>query len=80
MTDDSPLHGLYGRVKCPDTNAEGLCSDGSFTYVHDGSENIRDVIYYEACDDFDVPDGIPPYQCCVLDSILLFILYLSNDF
>ena len=72
MTNDSPLHGLYGVVKCEDTGLPGLCSDGSFTYVHDGSENIRDVIYYEACNDFDPDDGIEPYRCCVLDSILLF--------
>ena len=39
MTDDSPLHGLFGEVKCEDTGLPGLCSDGSFTYVHDGSEN-----------------------------------------
>ena len=72
MTDDSPLHGLYGEVKCEDTGLPGLCSDGSFTYVHDGSENIRDVIYYEACNDGPPDDGIAPYNCCVLDSILLF--------
>ena len=58
MTDDSPLHGLYGEVKCEDTGLPGLCSDGSFTYVHDGSENIRDVIYYEACNDGPPDDGL----------------------
>ena len=35
-------------------------------------KTIRDVIYYEACNDFEPDDGIAPYTCCVLDSILLF--------
>ena len=42
-------------------------ADGSFYYEHDGSGNIRDVIYVEVC---DVPQtGV---SCCSVDSIRLF--------
>ena len=46
--------------------------DGSFEYVHDGSNGLRDVIYTKTCDEpllsIETPTNKP---CCTVDSIML---------
>ena len=34
-----------GNLTCPSTNANGICADGSFTYVHDGSDDPNEVCF-----------------------------------
>ena len=60
--DGNPIYPFPPQAKDYTVNA-----DGSFTYEHNGTGNIRDVIYVEVC---DVPQaGI---SCCSVDSITLF--------
>ena len=46
--------------------------DGSFEYVHDGSNGLRDVIYTRTCDlpNIGLPDPTNT-PCCTVDSIML---------
>jgi len=72
--------GIGGPFGCPIEyqNPDGSCmyelpsigdavvnADGSFTFKHDGSNVLRDEIYYESCDLAAVG------ACCTLDSIML---------
>ena len=47
-------------------------ADGSFDYVHDGSNGLRDVIYTLTCDlpTIAIPDD-KNKECCSVDSIML---------
>ena len=43
-----------GELKCPSTNADGICADGSFRYIHDGSDTPNEV-----CFTYRAYDGVP---------------------
>ena len=46
--------------------------DGSFEYVHDGSNGLRDVIYTKTCDEPQITIETPTNKpCCTVDSIML---------
>ena len=57
-----PVYPFPAHAKSYTVNA-----DGSFTYEHDGTGNVRDRIYVEVC---DIPKA--GKSCCSVDSIMLF--------